>query len=245
MGKRIIQQARGAGGPRYRAPSHRFKSDAIYMDLGTFKNGGVMQVVDFISDPVRSAPLMELMNEEFKTVCMVAANGIAVGDVIEFGDSVEASLGNILPIEKIPEGTPIYNLELIAGDGGKLVRASGLAAYVLAQDKGRKVAIVKLPSGHKIELKYGCRATVGAVAGGGRTDKPFVKAGNEFKDQRSRGKLYPKVAATQMNACDHRFGGRTNIGRNTCSKRNAPPGAKVGNIAPRRTGVRKVKIQEN
>ncbi len=244
MGKRIIQQARGKGGPRYRAPTHRFVSDATYMSLKEFKKGGVMQVTDFVGDPVRSAPLMKVIMEDFSERYFIAPIGVTAGDVLEFGEDVSLKPGNITVIEHIKEGTPIYNIELVPGDGGKMVRASGLAAWVLSQDPEKKTAIVRLPSKSKINLDYGCRATVGTVAGGGRPDKPFYKAGNHYKDKRSRGKLYPVTKKTAYNAADHPFGGRTNIGRPTSSARNAPPGAKVGNIAPRRTGVRKTSAKE-
>ena len=240
MGKRLIQQARGKGGPVYGVPSHRFVSDARYMDLPTFTQGGVMQVVDFVGDPVRSAPLMKLLTEEFKTTYMVAPVGVGVGDLIEFGEEVGLNPGNILQIEKITEGTPIYNIELVPGDGGKLVRSSGLAAYIISHDPENKTTLVRMPSKRKVAIDWGCRATVGIVAGGGRTEKPFVKAGNHYKDKKSRGKLYPRSSAVSMNAQDHPFGGKSR-GRQSSTNRNAPPGAKVGKIAPRRTGVRKTK----
>jgi len=242
MGHRIIQQARGKGGPQYRAPSHRFVSDAVYMDLPVFEKGGVMQVMDFTGDPSRSAPLMKLMTEDFQEFYLVAPAGVSAGDIIEFGESVPLKPGNVMSIEHIMEGTPIYNIELVRGDGGKLVRASGLAAYVVAQDYVRKKTLVRLPSKNKVEISFGCRATIGTIAAGGRPEKPFVKAGNRWKDQHSRNKLYPRSSATCMNAVDHPFGGRTNMGKQTSSARNAPPGAKVGKIAPRRTGVRKSKM---
>ncbi len=244
MGKRLIQQARGKGGPPYAAPSHRFVSDCRYMGLDEFKKGGIMQVVDLISDPVRSAPLMKLINEDFQEVYMIAPSGIRVGDIIEFGESAPLGPGNILPVGRITEGTPIYNIELVPGDGGKLVRSSGSAAYVLSQDQERRKTVIKLPSKRKVDVEFGCRATIGTIAGSGRPDKPFVKAGARYKDQKSRGKLYPRTSATAMNAIDHPFGGRTNIGRSSSSKKNAPPGAKVGKIAPRRTGVRRSRAKE-
>ncbi len=243
MGKRLIQQARGRGGPPYKAPSHNFVSDARYMPLDEFKKGGIMQIIDFVSDPVRSAPLALLLTEDFRERYMIAPAGASVTDIIEFGENAPVENGNILPVEKITEGTPVYNIELVPGDGGKLVRASGLAAYVISQDYERKKTIIRLPSKAKAEIDFGCRATVGVIAGGGRVEKPFIKAGNKYKDQRSRGKLYPRTSATAMNAVDHPFGGRTNIGRSSSSKKNAPPGAKVGKIAPRRTGVRKTKLK--
>jgi large subunit ribosomal protein L2 len=242
MGKRIISQARGAGGPRYRAPSHRFVSDARYMALKDFQKGGVLQVIDFTCDPVRSSPLMELMNEQFKSAYLIAPVGVSEGDVVEYGAEVSINPGNITVIENVPAGTPVYNMELVPGDGGKIVRASGLAAYVISQDNERKKTLVRLPSKNKVEMDFGCRVTIGTIAGGGRVDKPFVKAGNKHHDMASRNKLYPIVSGTNMNAADHPHGGRTSLGRNDCCKRNAPPGSKVGNIAPSRTGVRKTKI---
>jgi len=243
MGKRLIQQARGKGGPAYGVPSHRFISDAVYMDLAAFTEGGVMQIIDFKNDPVRSAPLMELITENFQEVYMIAPQNVAVGDLLEFGDSASLKPGNVLLIERITEGTPVYNIELVPGDGGKLVRASGLAAYVISQDAETKKTIVRLPSKKKVAIDWGCRATVGTIAGGGRTEKPVVKAGAKHKDMRSRGKLYPKVAGSAMNAIDHPFGGRS-FGRPSSTKRNAPPGKKVGNLAPRRTGVRRTRAKE-
>jgi len=212
------------------------------MDLAVFKKSGVVQIVDFVNDPVRSAPLARLMTEEFTEAYMIAPQGVAVGDILEFGPNVAQSPGNVMQIEGIPEGTPIYNLELVRGDGGKMVRASGIAAYVLSHDKERKITLVRLPSKNKVEIDWGCRVTIGTVAGGGRIDKPFMKAGNKHHDMASRNKLYPIVSGTNMNAADHPHGGRTSLGRNDCVKRNAPPGSKVGNIAPSRTGVRKTKI---
>lgn len=243
MGKRLVQQARGKGGPAYGTPSHRFVSDSKYMGLDAFKDGGIMQIVDFANDPVRSAPLMELLTEDFKEVYMIAPKGVGVGDLVEFGDSADLKPGNILPVERITEGTPIYNIELVPGDGGKLVRASGISASVISQDAETRKTIVRLPSKRKVAIDWGCRATVGTIAGSGRTEKPFVKAGAKFKDQRSRGKLYPKTSGGAMNAIDHPFGG-SSFGRPSSTKRNAPPGQKVGNIAPKRSGVRRTRAKE-
>ena len=83
-----------------------------------------------------------------------------------------------------------------------------------------------------------CRATIGVVAGGGRTEKPFVKAGKKFHKMRVRGTKYPRVRGVAMNACDHPFGGggRQHPGRPKSVARGAPPGRKVGAIASRRTG---------
>ena len=87
----------------------------------------------------------------------------------------------------------------------------------------------------------GCRATVGIISGGGKGEKPFMKAGNKYYAMKAKNKIYPKVSGTSMNAVDHPFGGSsTHIkGRPTQANRNAPPGRKVGKLWPRRTGRRK------
>ena len=86
-----------------------------------------------------------------------------------------------------------------------------------------------------------CRAAIGIIAGAGRLEKPFLKAGTRFKKMRARNKLYPKVCGISMNAVDHPFGDKCSHikGRPTLSPRSAPPGRKVGKIAPRRTGKKR------
>ena len=101
--------------------------------------------------------------------------------------------------------------------------------------------VVELPSKKKKVLNPQCRASIGVVAGGGRKEKPFIKAGNKFKAMKARSKLYPKVCGQSMNAVDHPHGGTRSSKKNypyTVS-RHTPPGAKVGKIASRRTGKKK------
>jgi len=241
MGKRIISRRRGAGSGAYKSPGHRFKGSAKHIPLQDFLKGGVLQVVDIINDPSNTAPLMILLSESFDKCLQLAPGGIKVGDLLEFGPEAAAAPGNTLQISKIPEGTQIYNLELTPGDGGKMVRTSGTSAYVVSHDYERKVTIVQLPSKAKREIPFDCRATVGILAGSGRTEKPYIKAGSRYKDRKAKGKLYPRTSAVSMNAIDHPFGGSTKPGRATSSNKNAPPGQKVGNLAPRRTGVRRTK----
>tara|TARA_Y100000310_G_scaffold278642_1_gene297195 strand:+ start:17291 stop:17830 length:540 start_codon:yes stop_codon:yes gene_type:complete len=164
--------------------------------------------------------------------------GIKVGDEITVGGT-ELKPGNVLKLEEIPEGTLIHNIELRPGDGGKLVRTSGSSAKVVAKTETQ--VRVLLPSKKEKIFKPGCRAAIGVLAGSGRTDKPFLKAGTRMKKMRARNKLYPKVCGISMNAVDHPFGGKCSHikGRPTLSPRNAPPGRKVGKIAPRRTGKKK------
>jgi large subunit ribosomal protein L2 len=102
-------------------------------------------------------------------------------------------------------------------------------------------AVVLLPSGKKKVFSARCLATVGSVAGSGRVDKPFVKAGAKFHKLHALGKRYPTVRGVAMNPVDHPFGGSAHPGKQKSISRNAPPGRKVGSISPSRVGKRKRK----
>jgi len=139
----------------------------------------------------------------------------------------------------MPLGTLVFNIEGTPQDGGKFARASGVTA------------IVRNKSGKNIELLFrskktkwfngSCLCTVGMVAGGGRTDKPFLKAGNKYHYIKSKAKKWPIVRGVSMNAVSHPFGGgaKQSPHKPTTISRNAPPGRKVGQIAARRTGYQK------
>lgn len=97
---------------------------------------------------------------------------------------------------------------------------------------------VKLPSGAKKIVPSGCRAMIGQVAGGGRTEKPMLKAGNAYHKFRVKRNCWPKVRGVAMNPVEHPHGGgnHQHIGHASTVRRDAPPGQKVGLIAARRTG---------
>ena len=230
MGKRLIQQRRGRGTHTYRAPSFRYKGE-VKMPLQPVQG----TVVDLVHCQGHSAPLMEISYHDGQKGLTVAPQGICVGAEISVGGDVVQD-GNFLSLRNIPEGTFVHNMELRPGDGGKLVRSSGSFAKILAKsDEG---VLVMLPSRKEKMFSPDCRAAIGLVAGGGRPEKPFLKAGTHYKRMRARNKLYPKVCGISMNAVDHPFGGKCSHikGRPTQSPRSAPPGRKVGKIAPRRTG---------
>jgi large subunit ribosomal protein L2 len=125
------------------------------------------------------------------------------------------------------------------GDGGKFVRSSGTYASLITHDVGK--AIIELPSGELKAFHPKCRATIGVVAGGGRREKPFLKAGNRHYAKKAKGKKSVGVRGVAMNAVDHPHGGgnRQHPGRPTTISRHAPPGRKVGSIAAKRTGKRR------
>ncbi|WP_267640285.1 50S ribosomal protein L2 [Haloarchaeobius amylolyticus] len=235
MGRRIQGQRRGRGGPTFRAPSHRYKAELSHK---TPEESDVVSgtVVDIEHDPARSAPVVAVEFEDGDQRLVLAPEGITVGDEIQVGVSAEIAPGNTLPLAEIPEGVPVCNIERQPGDGGKFARASGTSADLITHD--RKAAVVQLPSGEMKRLDPQCRATVGVVAGGGRTEKPFVKAGNKYHKMKARGTKWPNVRGVAMNAVDHPFGGggRQHPGRPKSVSRDAPPGRKVGDIASRRTG---------
>ena len=239
MGKNLIQQARGKGGPTYRSPSHRFRGWAKHNMNGDSTLKGF--VVDLIDCPGHSAPLAHARYENGEECLLLAPEGLKVGKELMSGNEAAISTGNILPLKNIPKGTSIYNIESQPGDGGKFVRSSGVTAKLIS--KSEKKAIVQLPSKKKKEFDLKCRACIGILAGGGRVDKPFVKAGNKFHAMKAKNKLYPSVSAGSMNAVDHPFGNSRSLRKSKAKpvSRNAPPGRKVGMISPRRTGRAKGK----
>lgn len=234
MGKRLIQQARGKGGPRYRAPSFKFKGPAVNKKLkpGTFTG----EILDFVNCRAHSTPLAAVKFEDGETFFMPSVEGMRVGDMIESGDKATIKVGNTLELKDVPEGTLINNIELNPGDGGKFVRASGTFGRIIAK-AANKITVV-LPSKKQKSFSPNCRATIGVLAGGGRLEKPILKAGTKHHKMKAKNKLWPIVCGQSMNAVDHPHGGSRSSKKNYpyCVSRNAPPGAKVGSIASKRTG---------
>jgi len=229
MGKRIIQRARGKGGPRYRSPSHRFKGKIKY----DFKKG---EVIDIVHDPGRDAPLAKIKTDG-KESFIIAAEGLKVGDVLDIEGKTK--IGNMLPLSKIPKGSSIFAIENYPGSGPNLCCSSGTKAIIVSHEANR--VIVQMPSKEFKSFNPNCLATIGIPAGSGRRDKPFVKAGQKFYLMQARNKLWPRTSGVKMNPVDHPFGGRTKPGIPTTISRHAPPGAKVGSISARRTGKKKKK----
>jgi large subunit ribosomal protein L2 len=230
MGKNLPQQRRGKGTPRYRSPSHRFKGKPKYQ----IREGGQGIVTDIIHDPGRSAPLSVVRFDSGEGL-MIAPEGIHIGQTILYEGRPE--VGNVLRLKDVPEGTKIHNIELAPGDGGRLCKAGGASATVISHIRNK--TIILLPSKKRKTLSSNCRATVGTVAGSGRKEKPFMKAGNKFYALRAKNKLYPRTRGVAKNALDHPFGGSTKPGKHKTVSRHTSPGAKVGSISPRRTGKRK------
>jgi hypothetical protein len=154
------------------------------------------------------------------------------------GKKATLSIGNTLPLGEMPEGTIVCNVEAKVGDRGTLARCSGDYAIVVAHNPDSGITRIKLPSGSKKVVPSQCRATVGQVAGGGRTEKPMLKAGRAYWAAKAKRNSWPKVRGVAMNPVEHPHGGgnHQHIGHASTVSRWAPPGQKVGLIAARRTG---------
>jgi len=169
-----------------------------------------------------------------------AAEGLAVNDEIEMGYEAGNSLGSVSSLGSLPDGTPIFNLELRPRDGGKALRSTGSSGILISHDEDTGMVTIKMGTASKrvLVLSPECLATVGVAAGGGRKEKPFKKAGNKFYAMQARNKYYPIVRGTAMNAYDHPHGGKS-FGKPTTVARGTPPGGKVGHVAARQTGRKK------
>ena len=197
-----------------------------------------------IHDPGRGAPLAKVVfrdpyHYKHRLEHFVAVEGMYTGQYIYVGKKASLAIGNVMPLSAMPDGTIVCNVEGKLNDKGQFARSSGTSAVVIGRsEEGGKVRI-RLPSGDRKTVSSECRAMVGVVAGGGRTDKPIMKAGVMWHKWRAKRYLYPRVRAVAMNPVDHRFGGggHQHIGRPSTISRRAPAGQKVGKIAARRTGL--------
>jgi large subunit ribosomal protein L2 len=231
MGKRIIARARGKGGPRYVAPSHRYLGKVEYLPF----NNAVGKVVDIVDDVGRSAAVA-IVKFDGKEILHIAPEGLSVGQTIKYNG--EINVGNVVELDKIPVGTKICAIENYPFSGPKFCRAAGSFAVVVGKTENK--VRIQFARGHEIELDKNCRATIGIPAGGGRLEKPWIKAGQKLHAMMARNKLYPRTAGVAMNPTDHPYGGKSKRPRpSRAVSRHAPPGAKVGSISPRRMGKRK------
>jgi large subunit ribosomal protein L2 len=242
MGKRLKQQKRGSASPRYRNPPTRFKENLSYRNYDDIEQTGVLRgkVVTFIDDPGHTSLLMAVEYENDEVGILIAPEGIAVGDEIYVGSQGRLKMGSVLPLYRIPDGAYIFNIERNPGDGGKMVKSAGSYANVVAKEG--KIVYVKLPSKSTIVLSNECRAQLGVASGGGRLEKPMLKAGNQYHKMFALHRLWPVPRGVHQSAYNHPHGGKQHhVGKPTTVARSTPPGGKVGHIAARTTGRRKGK----
>ncbi|HZB15830.1 MAG TPA: 50S ribosomal protein L2 [Nitrososphaeraceae archaeon] len=240
MGKRTLVRRRGRGGKQFRAITVGKLAPAKYPNfkLDEHHSG---TVVDIVHERGRDAPLARIHFDDNTYSYVPAPNGTTVGSRIEIGVGATATARNILSLESIPDGTLICNIEKNAGDGGKLIKSAGSSALVFAH--GTEGVTLKFPSGKFLMVNPKCRAMIGIIAGSGRKEKPFLKAGNRAKYMQAHGRLYPTVRGIAQAAVYHPHGGgrHQHIGRQSSVGRTTPPGRKVGIISPRKTGRGRIK----
>jgi large subunit ribosomal protein L2 len=242
MGKRIRVQRRGRGGSTFRASTHKRVAPAQYPKTLAPKESfeaSINGVIDaLVHDPGRGAPLAFVRFENGETCYTVPPEGVFKGQQISLGGKAPAEVGNILPLGKVPEGTMVCNLELRPGDGGKMAKSSGAYATVVGHTP--QGTMIRLPSGRTRYINDYCMATIGVVSAAGRTEKPFLKAGEMFHWMKAKGHKYPRPSGRKMVAAVHPYGSSKRSARKvTTTSHGAPPGQKVGLIAARGTGQKK------
>ena len=158
------------------------------------------RVIGIEYDPNRTSYIALVENDEGKKSYVVAPLGITDGDVLYSGADADIKPGNTLPIENIPVGTIIHNIELYPGKGGQLVRTAGAQAQLMAKENG--MAQVRLPSGEVRLVRLDCRATIGQI---GNIEHDTVKVGKAGKTRHMG--IRPTVRGSVMNPCDHPHGG--------------------------------------
>ena len=164
------------------------------------KDDMVATVIGIEYDPNRSANIALIEYEDGEKAYILAPVGLTDGDKVVSGGKADIKPGNCMPIENIPVGTQIHNIELNPGQGGKLVKAAGQSAQLMAKEG--KYAHVRLPSGEMRLIMTRCRATIGTV---GNTDHENVKLGKAGR-KRNMG-IRPTVRGSVMNPVDHPHGG--------------------------------------
>lgn len=237
MGKRIRAQRHGRGSPTFKASTHKRIAAVQYPYMTKEEREGVREakISQILHEPGRGAPIALLELETGKNYHTVVPEGIYKGQKIQVGGKAPIKIGNVLPLGKIPEGTLVCNIELSPNDGGKIARSSGSYATVMGHSP--KGTIVKLPSGKTRCFNDLSRATIGVVSGGGRPDKPFLKAGEKAHLMRAKGKMYPRTRGMAMVAAAHPHGSsKRGAHKVRIVSHGAPPGQKVGLIAARRSG---------
>ncbi len=203
--QRVIRNQRKSGGI-FKAHTANRKNPARLRPLDFAERNGYIRgiVKDIIHDTGRGAPLATVVFRDpyrykLKTETFVATEGLSTGSFIYCGKKATLNIGNVLPIAQCPEGTIVCNIEEKTGDRGALARTSGNYATVIGHStEGDIKTRIRLPSGAKKTVSGHARATVGIVAGGGRIDKPLLKAGRAFFKAKSKRNNWPKTRGVAM-----------------------------------------------
>jgi large subunit ribosomal protein L2 len=184
------------------------------IDFKRNKDDVTGKVVSVEYDPNRSSHIALIEYPDGEKRYILAPVGLTAGQTIESGKNVEPKVGNAMPLRNIPPGLDVHNIEMNAGQGGKLVRSAGGSARLLSRNDDW--AIVVLPSGEMREVRSECRATIGQIGNVDHQNLRWGKAGRS----RHRG-IRPYVRGTAQNPVSHPLGGgegRSGGGRHPCSK---------------------------
>lgn len=179
------------------------------IDFKRNKDGMPAKVIGIEYDPNRSANIALICYEDGVKSYIIAPEGLTDGMTVVNGKDAEIKVGNCLPLENIPVGTLVHNVELFPGKGGQMVRSAGNSAQLMAKEG--KYATLRLPSGEMRMVPIGCRATIGVIGNG---DHNLIKIGKAGR-KRHMG-IRPTVRGSVMNPNDHPHGGgegRAPIGR--------------------------------
>ena len=197
-GKITVRHRGGGYRPKYRIVDFKRNKDGI---------PGTVATIEY--DPNRSANIALINYADGEKRYIIAPQNLQVGDVIESGPQADIKVGNALPLENIPVGTIIHNIEMKPGKGGQMVRSAGNGAQLMAKEG--KEAQVRLPSGEVRKVRLNCKATIGEVGNGDHANIQIGKAGRK----RHMG-IRPTVRGSVMNPNDHPHGGgegKAGIGR--------------------------------
>ena len=187
---RITVRHHGGGNKRkYRIIDFKRNKDGIEATVKTIEY-----------DPNRTANIALLVYKDGEKRYILAPLGLNVGDKLVSGKDADIKVGNALPLEFIPVGTMIHNIELQPGKGGQIARSAGMAAQLMARDGG--MATLKMPSGEMRYILCDCKATIGQV---GNLEHEIIRIGKAGKT-RYLG-IRPSVRGVVMNPCDHPHGG--------------------------------------
>jgi large subunit ribosomal protein L8e len=243
---RVIRNQRKGRGSIFTANTRLNKNPAQFRTLDYAERNGYIRgvVKEIVHDSGRGAPLARVsFRDPYKyrhnTETFIANEGMYTGQFIYAGKNAALTIGNVLPLASVPEGTVLTNVEDKNGDRGALGRTSGNYVTVIGHNPDEGKTRVKLPSGAKKVLPSTCRGMVGIVAGGGRTDKPLMKASRAKHKFAAKRNSWPRTRGVAMNPVDHPHGGgnHQHIGKASTISRYATQGQKAGLIAARRTGL--------
>ena len=196
--KRSSGRGHGKISVRRRGGGH--KRQIRIVDFKREKIGVPGNVAAIEYDPNRSARLALIFYVDGEKRYILAPDGLSVGAQILAGDDAPISIGNSLPLSRIPIGTPVHNVEMPPGRGGQLGRSAGVDIRLMARDQG--YALLRMPSGEMRQVLEQCSATIGTV---GNAEHGQIKLGKAGRN-RHRGRR-PQVRGSAMNPVDHPHGG--------------------------------------